>query len=56
MLALSMEKDTKDLLHMDYVNMLKQENEEGGGGCENEVPRAWELEYEHVHGQTDSAE
>ena len=21
-----------------------------------EVPRAWELEYEHVHGQTDSAE
>ena len=24
--------------------------------CKNEVPRAWELEYEHVHGQTDSAE
>ena len=22
----------------------------------NEVPRAWRLEYEHVHGQTDSAE
>ena len=24
--------------------------------CKNEVSRAWELEYEHVHGQTDSAE
>ena len=24
--------------------------------CKNEVPRASELEYEHVHGQTDSAE
>ena len=22
----------------------------------NEVPRAWGLEYEHVHGQTNSAE
>ena len=22
----------------------------------NKSPRAWELEYEHVHGQTDSAE
>ena len=21
-----------------------------------EVPRAWELQYEHVHGQSDSAE
>ena len=39
MLALSMDKDTKDLLHMDYVNMLRQENEEGGGGCENEKER-----------------
>ena len=23
---------------------------------QKDVPRAWELEYEHVHGQTDSAE
>ena len=23
---------------------------------QKEVPRAWELKYEHVHGQTDSAE
>ena len=22
----------------------------------NDAPKAWELEYEHVHGQTDSAE
>ena len=23
---------------------------------ENDAPRAWELEYEHVHGQTNGAE
>ena len=24
--------------------------------AKNDAPKAWELEYEHVHGQTDGAE
>ena len=26
------------------------------GSMKNDAPKAWELEYEHVHGQTDGAE
>ena len=36
MLALSMNEETRDLLHTDYINMLKQENEEEVGGWEKE--------------------
>ena len=29
---------------------------ENAKSMKNDAPKAWELEYEHVHGQTDSAE
>ena len=29
---------------------------ENAKSMKNDAPKAWKLEYEHVHGQTDSAE